>query len=81
VRQAGRIVSVAVTVAVGVNTDGRREVLGLAVGPSEAEVFWTDFLRGLARRSLRGVKLVVSDAHGGKASGLFRRNPATGWRG
>jgi transposase-like protein len=69
VRQAGRIVSVAVTVAVGVNTDGRREVLGLAVGPSEAEVFWTDFLRGLARRGLRGVKLVTSDAHEGiKAS-------------
>jgi transposase-like protein len=69
VRRAGRIVSVAVTVAVGVNTDGRSEVLGLAVGPSEAEVFWTDFLRSLARRGLRGVKLVVSDAHEGiKAS-------------
>jgi transposase-like protein len=69
VRQAGRIVSVAVTVAVGVNTDGRREVLGVAVGPSEAETFWTEFLRGLARRGLRGVKLVVSDAHEGiKAS-------------
>ncbi len=43
VRQAGRIVSVAVTIAVGVNTDGRREVLGLEVGPSEAEPFWTAF--------------------------------------
>jgi transposase-like protein len=65
VRQAGRIVSVAVTVAVGVNTDGRREVLGMAVGPSEAETFWTEFLRSLARRGLRGVKLVISDAHEG----------------
>ena len=65
VRQNGRIVSVAVIVAVGANTDGRREVLGLEVGPSEAETFWTDFLRGLARRGLRGVKLVVSDAHEG----------------
>jgi transposase-like protein len=65
VREAGRIVSVAVTVAVGVNGDGRREVLGMAVGPSEAETFWTDFLRGLARRGLRGVKLVISDAHEG----------------
>jgi putative transposase len=65
VRQAGRIVSVAVIVAVGVNGDGRREVLGLAVGPSEAETFWTEFLRSLARRGLRGVKLVVSDAHEG----------------
>jgi transposase-like protein len=65
VRQNGRIVSVAVIVAVGANTDGRREVLGMQVGPSEAETFWTDFLRTLARRGLRGVKLVVSDAHEG----------------
>jgi putative transposase len=69
VRQDGRIVSVAVIVAVGVNGDGRREVLGMDVGPSEAETFWTDFLRKLARRGLRGVKLVISDAHEGiKAS-------------
>jgi putative transposase len=65
VRQSGRIVSVAVIVAVGVNSDGRREVLGMAIGPSEAEPFWTDFLRQLARRGLRGVKLVISDAHEG----------------
>jgi putative transposase len=65
VRQAGRIVSVAVIVAVGANADGRREVLGMAVGPSEAETFWTEFLRSLARRGLRGVKLVISDAHEG----------------
>ena len=65
VREAGRIVSVAVTIAVGVNGDGRREVLGMAVGASEAETFWTDFLRGLARRGLRGAKLVISDAHEG----------------
>jgi transposase-like protein len=65
VRQNGRIVSVAVIIAVGANSDGRREVLGMAVGPSEAEPFWTDFLRGLARRGLRGVKLVISDAHEG----------------
>ena len=62
VRQNGRIVSVAVIVAVGVNSDGRREVLGMDIGPSEAETFWTAFLRKLARRGLRGVKLVVSDA-------------------
>ncbi len=65
VRQAGRIVSVAVIVAVGVNSDGRREVLGMDIGPSEAEPFWTDFLRKLTRRGLRGVKLVISDAHEG----------------
>lgn len=65
VRQAGRIVSVAVIIAVAVNTDGVREVLGMAVGPSEAEPFWTDFLRSLTDRGLRGVKLVISDAHSG----------------
>jgi putative transposase len=64
-RENGRIVSTAVIVAVAVNNDGRREVLGLAIGASEAETFWTEFLRSLARRGLRGVKLVVSDAHEG----------------
>ena len=65
VREAGRIVSVAVIIAVAVNTDGTREVLGMAIGPSEAEPFWTSFLRSLTRRGLRGVKLVISDAHVG----------------
>jgi transposase-like protein len=65
VRQAGRIISVAVIVAVGVNRDGRREVLGMDIGASEAEPFWTDFLRKLTRRGLRGVKLVISDGHEG----------------
>ena len=64
-RKGGRIVSVAVIVAVAVNTDGRREVLGVATGPSEAEVFWADFLRSLADRGLRGVRLVVADDHKG----------------
>ena len=65
VRQGGRIISVAVIIAVAANTDGRREILGMAVGPSEAETFWTDFLRSLTRRGLRGVKLVISDSHEG----------------
>ena len=65
VRQASRVVSVAVIIAVGVNSDGRREVLGMDSGASEAEPFWTAFLRKLGQRGLRGVKLVVSDAHEG----------------
>jgi transposase-like protein len=65
VRRGGRIVSVAAIIAVGVNADGRREVLGMEVGTSEAEPIWTEFLRKLTRRGLRGVKLVVSDAHEG----------------
>src|ERR671917_867862 len=77
VREAGRIVPVAVTVAVGVNDDGRREVLGMAIGSSEAESFWLDFLRGLARRGLRGVKLVVSDAHEGLKAAVAKVLRAT----
>jgi transposase-like protein len=65
VRRDHRIVSVAVILAIGVNADGRREVLGMDIGPSEAETFWTGFLRKLRRRGLRGVKLVISDAHEG----------------
>ena len=60
-REAGRIVSVAAIVAVGASMEGRREVLGLACGPSEAGVFWAGFLRSLTRRGLRGVKLVIFD--------------------
>ena len=67
-RQAGRIVSVAATLAVAVNTDGVREILGLRTGPSEAEPFWTDFLRSLSARGLGGVKLVIADAHPGLKS-------------
>jgi putative transposase len=77
VREAGRIVSVAVTIAVGVNADGRREVLGMAVGSSEAETFWLDFLRTLKRRGLAGVKLVVSDAHEGLKAAVTRVLRAT----
>lgn len=77
VRQNGRIVSVAVTVAVGANSDGRREVLGMAIGHSEAETFWVEFLRKLARRGLRGVKLVISDAHEGLKASISRIMKAT----
>jgi len=64
-REAGRILSTATIIAVGVNTDGRREVPGVATGPSEAETFWKGFLRSLADRGLRGVKLVLADDHKG----------------
>jgi transposase-like protein len=77
VRQAGRIASVAVIVAVGVSADGRREVLGMDIGPSEAETFWTEFLRSLARRGLRGVKLVISDAHEGLKAAIGKVLHAT----
>ena len=65
VRDGGRIVSVAAIIAVAVDTDGRREIIGLGLGPSEAEAFWSTFLKGLVRRGLKGVRLVISDAHEG----------------
>ncbi len=76
-REAGRVISVAVTIAVAVNDQGRREVLGMAIGASEAETFWTSFLRSLARRGLRGVKLVVSDDHKGLKAAATRVLGAT----
>ena len=65
VREGGRIVPVAAIIAVAVNTDGRREIVGLGLGPSEAETFWSTFLKSLVRRGLKEVKLVISDAHEG----------------
>lgn len=77
VRDGGRIVSRAVIVAVAVNEDGKREVLGIATGLSEAEAFWTDFLRSLADRGLRGVRLVIADDHKGLRAAARRVFDAT----
>jgi transposase-like protein len=60
VREGGRIVSVAAIIAVAVNTDGRREIVGLHIGPSEAKPFWASFLRSLVKRGLSGTRLVIS---------------------
>ena len=73
------MVSVAAIFAIGVNGEGRREVLGLEVGPSEAETFWTEFLRELVRRGLAGVELVISDAHEGIKAAVSRVL-STGWQ-
>lgn len=77
VRDGGRIVSVAAIIAVAVDTEGRRGIVGLHLGPSEAETFWTTFLKGLLRRGLKGVKLVVSDAHEGLKAAIRRVLGAT----
>jgi len=76
-REGGRIVSMAVIVAVAVNTDGRREILGITVMPSEAETFWTEFLRSLADRGLRGAKLVIADDQNGLRAAARRVFNAT----
>src|SRR5947209_6395983 len=78
-REGGRIVSVAAIIAVAVNAEGRREIVGLHIGPSEAETFWSTFLKSLSRRGLRGVKLVISDAHEGLKAAT-RRVFGAGWQ-
>lgn len=76
-REGGRIVSVAAIIAVAANTDGRREIVGLGLGPSEAEPFWSSFLKSLVKRGLKGVKLVISDAHDGLRHAITRVLGAT----
>src|ERR687886_654202 len=76
-RDGGRIVSVAAIIAVAVDSEGRREIVGLGLGPSEAETFWATFLRGLLRRGLAGVRLVVSDAHEGLKAAIAKLPGAT----
>jgi transposase-like protein len=80
VRATGRVVSKAVIIATGVTASGDREVLGTAVGDSEDEAFWTEFLRGLRRRGLGGVLLVVSDAHQGLKAAIAKTLAGSGWQ-
>jgi putative transposase len=78
-REGGRIVSVAAIIAVAANTEGRREIVGLHIGPSEAETFWSTFLKSMVRRGLHGVKLVISDAHEGLKAAI-RRVVGASWQ-
>ena len=77
--EGGRIVSVAAIIAVAVNAEGKREIVGLHIGPSEAETFWSTFLKSLLKRGLKGVKLVISDAHEGLKAAIARVLRA-GWQ-
>jgi transposase-like protein len=80
VRQDGRLVNVAVVIAIGVNASGQREVLGMDVGPSEDGAFWLAFLRSLVARGLSGVKLVTSDAHQGLKSAIAATLQGASWQ-
>ena len=79
-RVGGRVVSQAVVIATGVSADGRREVLGSAVGDSETQDFWTEFLRGLRERGLHGVQLVISDHHRGLMNAIGATMVGASWQ-
>jgi putative transposase len=78
--KGSRVVSQAIVVATGVSADGRREVLGFAVGDSEDGAFWTAFLRSLKARGLAGTKLVISDAHAGLKAAIAAVMIGAAWQ-
>lgn len=80
VREAGRVVRVAVVVATAVNAEGRREIVGIDVFTEETGAAWTAFLRDLVSRGLSGVKLVVSDQHKGLVSAIEAVLPGAAWQ-
>lgn len=80
VRESGRVLSMALVVAVGVTSSGDREVLGLDVGLTEDGPFWTEFLRDLVRRGLSDVRLVISDAHEGLKEAITRVLGRSSWQ-
>jgi transposase-like protein len=80
VREGMRVVGVAVLVAIGVNQEGRREVLGLEVADGEMESCWSAFLEGLVKRGLLGVELVISDAHTGLKGAVRRVLNGVSWQ-
>jgi transposase-like protein len=80
VRHGGQVRSCAVLVAIGIDTEGRRSILGVSVSLSEAEAHWRDFLASLQGRGLHGVKLVVSDAHAGLKPALDARLTGVPWQ-
>jgi putative transposase len=80
VREAGRVISVATVVAIGVTTTGERSVLGAQSGLSEDHQFWVSFLRSLVKRGLRGVRLVISDAHEGLRQAIAKVLAGSTWQ-
>jgi putative transposase len=80
IREGGRVVSVATVVAIGVSETGERRVLGCETGPSEDHSFWVAFLRQLVRRGLKGVRLVISDAHEGLRQAIAKVLAGASWQ-
>jgi putative transposase len=80
VREGGQLVDCAVLVAVGITQSGHRRVLGVSVALSEAEVHWRAFLDSLVRRGLKGVKMIISDAHAGLNAARRATLPSVPWQ-
>ncbi len=80
VRELDRVTSTACVVAIGVSSTGERRVLGVDCGPSEDHVFWTQFLRGLVKRGLKGVRLVISDSHEGLVGAIAKVLSGAQWQ-
>jgi putative transposase len=80
VREAGRVISVATVVGIGVSTTGERTIVGAATGPSEDHQFWVSFLRSLVKRGLKGVRLVISDAHEGLRQAIAKMLGEATWQ-
>jgi putative transposase len=80
VREGGRVQGMAFVTAIAVNDDGTRQILGFDIGMSESGAFWDEFLRSLVRRGLKGVKLVISDAHEGLKNAIFSILPGSSWQ-
>lgn len=80
VREGGQVQSMGLVVAIAVNRNGEREVLGFDVGTAENGPFWTAFLESLVERGLRGVKLIISDAHLGLKEAISRVFTGVPWQ-
>lgn len=80
IRRKGRVAAHSALIAIGVNEDGHREVLGMRIGDSESELTWSEFFRWLMGRGLHGVDLVVFDHHGGLVNAVKRHFQGVTWQ-
>lgn len=80
IREDGHVRSRSVMIAIGINTEGYREVLGLMIGDSESEASWNQFFSWLKNRNLRGVEFVISDDHSGLVKAVRRQFQGVAWQ-
>jgi transposase-like protein len=80
IRHGGQVLDCAILIAIGINPQGKRSILGLSVALSEAEVHWRDFLTSLQSRGLHGLQLIVSDAHAGLTAARAAVFPSVPWQ-